>query len=154
MLEQGDKLPKFKLPDQSGRDQNFADLAGKNGLVLFIYSRDNTSGCTAEATEFQAKLTSFRRRGYNVVGLSRDKAASHAKFADKLGLKYSLLADPETGLLQALGAWGEKKMYGKVSQGPIRSTFVADAKGKLVRVYPKVKAKGHAEQVLSDLSAK
>ncbi|BEQ13553.1 hypothetical protein FAK_06190 [Desulfoferula mesophila] len=88
-----------------------------------------------------------------MAGISRDKVASHAKFAEKLGLKYSLLADPETELMQALGAWGEKKMYGKVSQGAIRSTFVADATGKLSTVYPKVKAKGHAEKVLEDLKA-
>lgn len=87
-----------------------------------------------------------------MAGLSRDKVASHAKFSDKLGLKYSLLADPDTGLIQALGAWGEKKLYGKVSQGPIRSTFVAGPDGKLLKVYPKVKAKGHAEQVLADLA--
>jgi len=87
-----------------------------------------------------------------VVGLSRDKVASHRKFADKLGLKFPLLADPETKLIQALGAWGEKKMYGKVTHGPIRSTFIADAGGKLLKVYPKVKAKGHAEQVYQDLA--
>ena len=89
-----------------------------------------------------------------MAGLSRDKVASHQKFADKLGLKFSLLADPETGLLKDLGAWGEKKLYGKVTQGPIRSTFVADAQGKLIRVYPKVKAKGHAQQVLEDVTGK
>ena len=86
-----------------------------------------------------------------MAGLSRDKVASHAKFAEKLGLKYSLLADPETELMQALGAWGEKKMYGKVTQGAIRSTFVVSASGRIQAVYPKVKAKGHAEQVLSDM---
>lgn len=84
--------------------------------------------------------------------MSRDKVASHAKFAGKLGLKYSILADPDTEFLQALGAWGQKKLYGKVSQGPIRSTFVAAPGGKLLKVYPKVKAKGHAEQVLADLA--
>jgi len=87
-----------------------------------------------------------------VAGLSRDKVASHAKFAGKLGLKFPLLADPETGLMQALGAWGEKKMYGKVTQGAIRSTFLVSATGKVQEVYAKVKAKGHAEKVLSDLS--
>ena len=86
-----------------------------------------------------------------MAGLSRDSVASHAKFAAKLGLGYSLLADPETSLIQALGAWGEKKLYGKVSQGPIRSTFIANQSGKLVKVYPKVKAKGHAAIVLGEL---
>lgn len=153
MLEAGDKLPKFKLPDQGGKDQALADLARKKGLVLFVYSKDNTSGCTAEAAEFQERLTKFRRRGYEVVGLSRDKVASHQKFVEKLGLKYPLLADPETGLLKALGAWGEKNIRGEATQGPVRSTFIADAKGKVLKVYPKVKAKGHAEEVLQDLAA-
>lgn len=151
MLETGDKLPKFKLPDQSGEPKTFKDLAGPKGLVLFVYSRDNTSGCTAEASEFQAELKKLEAKGYGVVGLSRDSVASHQKFAVKLGLGYSLLADPETSLLQALGAWGEKKMYGKASQGAIRSTFVADKSGKLSKVYPKVKAKGHAALVLEEL---
>lgn len=154
MLQAGDKLPKFKLPDQTGKEKTIEDLAGKKGLILFVYSRDNTSGCSAETAEFQERLTKFKRRGWAVAGISRDKVASHQKFADKLGLKYPLLSDPETALMQALGAWGEKKMYGKVSQGAIRSTFVASPTGKLLGVYPKVKAKGHAQQVLDDLSAK
>ena len=85
--------------------------------------------------------------------MSKDSEASHQKFAAKLNLKYPLLADPDLKLIKALGAWGEKKLYGKVSQGAIRSTFIANAKGKLTKVYPKVKAKGHAAQVLEDLSA-
>jgi thioredoxin-dependent peroxiredoxin len=152
MLETGDKLPKFKLPDQSGEAKAFKDLVGPKGLILFVYSRDNTSGCTVEAAEFQAQLKGIQAKGYGVAGLSRDSAASHQKFAAKLGLDYPLLADPETGLIQALGAWGEKKMYGKVSQGPVRSTFVTNQSGKLIMFYPKVKAKGHAAAVTAELA--
>ena len=153
MLSPGDQLPKFNLPDQSGREKKFTDLAGPKGLVLFVYSKDNTSGCTAEASEFQELLGRFGQAGYGVAGLSRDKVPSHAKFAEKLGLSYGILADPECVLLKALGAWGEKKLYGKVSEGPLRGTFVADGRGKLVKVYPKVKAKGHAAAVLAELAS-
>jgi peroxiredoxin Q/BCP len=96
-------------------------------------------------------MKDFKKKGYGVAGLSKDNPQSHAKFADKLSLTYPLLADVEKRLMTDLGAWGEKKLYGKVSQGAFRSTFISDAKGKLLRVYPKVKAKGHAEQVLNEL---
>jgi thioredoxin-dependent peroxiredoxin len=97
-------------------------------------------------------MGAFKKMGYGLAGVSKDSQQSHAKFAAKLGLGYPLLVDEEKRLMTDLGAWGEKKMYGKVSMGAIRSTFVSDAKGKLVKVYPKVKAKGHAEQVLNDLA--
>ena len=96
-------------------------------------------------------MGAFKKKGYGVAGLSKDSQQSHAKFAAKLGLSFPLLVDQDQRLMKELGAWGEKKLYGKVSMGAIRSTFVSDAKGKLSKVYPKVKAKGHAEQVLTDL---
>lgn len=102
--------------------------------------------------EFQERLEKFKAMGYGVAGISKDKVASHQKFADKLGLEFSLLADPETAYLQAIGAWGEKKMYGKLVMGAIRSTFVTDGRGKLKKVYVVKKAKGHAQQVLEDLA--
>lgn len=153
MLEQGQKLPQINLADQDGTMRGLADLAGPKGLVLFVYSRDNTSGCTTEASEFQAMLDEFTKAGFGVAGLSKDKAESHAKFAAKLELGYPLLADPETTTLQALGAWVEKKSKGKVSMGTQRSTFVAAPDGSLIKVYPKVKAAGHAQAVLDDLQA-
>ncbi len=151
MLKPGDKLPKIELPDQEGVKRKLKDLAGPQGLIIFVYSRDNTSGCSAEAAEFQERLAAFKKKGFGVAGLSKDSVASHAKFAAKLGLGYPLLADDDKRLMQELGAWGEKKLYGKLSLGAIRSSFASDAKGKLIRVYPKVKAKGHAQEVLEDL---
>ncbi len=152
MLEQGQKLPELNLADQDGKTRSRADLAGPKGLVIFVYSRDNTSGCTTEASEFQALLAKFSAAGYGLAGISKDKAESHAKFAAKLGLGYPLLADVETTTLQALGAWVEKKSKGKVSMGAQRSTFVAGPDGVLTKVYPKVKAAGHAQIVLDDLA--
>lgn len=152
MLSQGDKLPKIGLPDQMGDKRTLKNLTGPKGLVLFVYSRDNTSGCSAEAAEFQERLAAFKKKGFSVAGLSKDSQQSHAKFADKLGLNYPLLADDDKRLMTELGAWGEKKLYGKASMGALRSTFISDAKGKLIKVYPKVKAKGHAEQVLGELN--
>ncbi|MBW2527133.1 MAG: peroxiredoxin [Deltaproteobacteria bacterium] len=151
MLDVGDKIPKFALPDQTGKAQRFKDLVGRKGLVLYTYPKDNTSGCTVEAKEFTAELTSFRRRGYNVVGLSKDSVKSHAGFIAKQELKVPLLSDPDAELIQGLGAWGKKTMAGREYMGIIRATFVFDAKGKVLKAYPKVKAKGHAEQVLADL---
>ncbi len=151
MIEAGAKLPQFSLPDQSGEEKTLADLSGPKGLVLFAYPKDNTSGCTAEANEFQERLADFQALGYNLAGLSRDSVKSHVNFAAKLGLAYPLLSDPETGLLQALGAWGSKKVKGEVKFGPVRSTVVTDAKGRVAATYFKVKAKGHAQTVLEDL---
>ncbi len=151
MIEAGAKMPQFSLADQSGEEKTYADLAGPKGLVLFTYSRDNTSGCTAESTEFQERLARYEKLGFGVAGLSRDSVPSHRKFAAKLGLGYPILSDPETGLLQDLGAWGSKKVQGEVKSGPVRSTVVADEKGRVVRSYTKVKPKGHAQAVLEEL---
>ena len=153
MLEPGAKLPSFKLPDQTGQTRTLAQLRGPRGLVIFVYARDNTSGCTAEAAEFQERLAEFAKLGFAVAGLSKDSYASHAKFAAKLELSYPLLSDPELGLIQGMGAWGMKKLYGKTSQGVIRGSLVVDAKGKVLRAYAKVKAKGHAQGILEDLAA-
>jgi len=151
MIAIGDKLPAFSLADQTGKKKKLADLTGRKGLVLYAYPKDNTSGCTLEGQEFSAKLTAFRRRGYNVVGISRDSVEAHCRFIDKQELRVGLLSDPDTELLQAMGAWGEKKLYGRTSMGIIRSTVVLSAKGKVLKTYPKVKARGHAEQVFEDL---
>ncbi len=153
MLQVGATTPEFSLPDQTGKEQTFGDLVGRKGLVLYFYPRDNTSGCTAEALEFTAQLTAFRRRGYNVVGVSKDSVKSHAGFAAKHQLRLTLLSDPDRELIEPMGAWGEKKSYGKTTKGIIRCTFVVGADGRVAAVYPKVKAKGHAEAVLADLKA-
>lgn len=153
MLSVGDKLPAFRAKDQDGKERTFSDLARKKGLVLYAYPKDNTSGCTLEAQEFTEHLTAFRRRGYEVVGVSKDSVAAHQRFIDKQGLKVILLSDPETTLLQAMGAWGEKKMSGRTYMGIIRSTLVLDTKRVVRMAYPKVKARGHAAQVLEDLKS-
>ncbi len=152
-MRPGDLIPPFQLPDQSGRARAFADLSGPRGLVLYAYPKDHSSGCATETSEFQEELAQFTARGYGLAGLSKDGVASHAKFAAKLGLGFPLLADPQTGLLKALGAWGVKKMYGKETEGTVRSTYVFDAGGLLVRAYAKVKAQGHAARVLADLGS-
>lgn len=151
MLKQGDKLPEPGLADQTGETRTLGDLTGPKGLVLYVYSKDNTSGCTAESEEFQHLADDFDRLGFHVAGISKDTSTSHANFAAKKGLSFPLLADPEKTYLDALGAWVEKKSRGKVSMGAQRSTFVARPDGTLIKVYPKVKAKGHAAQVLTDL---
>ncbi len=151
MIAIGDKLTAFSLADQTGKDKTLADLTGRKGLVLYAYPKDNTSGCTIEAQEFTAQLTAFRRRGYNVVGISRDSVEAHGRFIEKRELRVDLLSDPDATLLQAMGAWGEKKSYGRTSVGIIRRTVVVSAEGKVLATYPKVKARGHAEQVLGDL---
>ena len=150
-MNAGDKIPDFRLPDQSGKEKALKDLTGKKGLVLYAYPKDNTSGCTAEAQEFNERLTAFRRRGYNVAGISKDSVKSHCNFTDKYELRLPLLSDPDLALLEPMGAYGEKKMYGKTVRGIIRSTFILDTKGKVLKAYTKVRAKGHAETVLEDL---
>lgn len=152
MLQPGDKAPDFELMDQSGQAKSFTDLSGPKGLVLYIYPRDNTSGCTAEAQEFRDLAGAYAEAGFGVAGLSKDSVKSHVNFATKHELGFPLLSDPATGLLQDLGSWREKKSRGKVSMGTVRTTFVFDAAGTLIRAYDKVKAKGHAEVVLADIT--
>lgn len=151
MFEQGNKIPAFSLADQSGDPRTFKDLCGGKGLILYAYPKDNTSGCTAEAQEFNTALEDIHKLGFRVAGISRDSVKSHCNFTDMFDLKFPLLSDPDLELLKPLGAFGEKKMYGKPAMGIIRSTFVFAASGKALKVYPNVKAKGHADKVLQDL---
>lgn len=153
MLKPGDRLPAFALADESGAERRFEDLTRKKGLVLYVYPKDNTPGCTLEGQEFTALLGSFRRLGWEVVGLSKDSVKSHCTFIEKQGLAVPLLSDPTGSLVEALGAFGEKKLAGKTVQGILRTTFVVGPGGKVLKVYPKVKAEGHAAEVLADLKA-
>ena len=146
------KAPVFKLADQTGQERTLADLSGPKGLILYVYPKDSTSGCTLEAQEFRDHLPDFKQAGYQVAGLSKDSVKSHQNFAGKHDLGFPLLSDPEAGLIKALGSWGEKKMAGKTYEGIIRSTYVLDTRGHLVKTYAGVKAKGHAAQVLADLA--
>lgn len=147
MLKIGDKMPDFEVVDQDGKTVSSKDLIGKKTIIYF-YPKDNTSGCTAEACSLRDNYQALMARGYNVVGVSKDSAASHRKFADKYDLPFTLLADTSTQMLQNFGAWGEKKMYGKTVMGTIRKTFIFDEEGILSEVIEKVDTKNHADQIL------
>ena len=140
-------MPDFEVVDQDGNKVSSKDLIGKKTVVYF-YPKDNTSGCTAEACSIRDNYSSLLAQGYNVVGVSKDSAASHKKFKDKYELPFTLLADTSTQMLQAFGAWGEKKMYGKTVMGTIRRTFIFDEEGVLTRIIEKVDTKNHAAQIL------
>ncbi|MEL7060356.1 MAG: peroxiredoxin [Acidobacteriota bacterium] len=153
MVNEGDAFPDFRLPDQDGTERTLSDLAGDSGLILYVYPKDNTPGCTTEANDFGARQEAFREQGYEIVGLSKDGAASHQRFIAKHEIPFPLLSDEDTGFMQTIGAFGEKKMYGKVTQGVIRSTFVIERDGTLRRALRNVRAKGHAERVLREIGA-
>ena len=140
-------MPDFEVVDQDGNKVSSKDLAGKRTIIYF-YPKDNTSGCTAEACNLRDNYAALVARGYNVIGVSKDSAASHRKFADKYELPFTLLSDTSTQMLQAFGAWGEKKMYGKTVMGTIRRTFIFDENGILERIIEKVDTKNHASQIL------
>ncbi len=148
----GDPAPDFSLPDADGRVHSLADYSGK-WLVLYFYPKDSTSGCTTEAVEFSGLLPRFLALGATVVGVSRDKPASHRKFIDKHELTVTLLSDPELAVLTAYGAWREKKVCGKDCLGTVRSTFLIDPKGVVRGAWGQVaKAAGHAQTVLDELT--
>lgn len=149
-MDQG--LFDIALPNQDGQKVRLRDFSGK-WLVLYAYSRDNTSGCTQEALDFSAAAAWFRERGAEVVGVSPDSVKSHKNFATKHNLSITLLSDSEKQLLQALGAWGPKIMCGRECMGVIRSTFLFDSKGELRREWRKVKVKGHVEEVKAAFEA-
>lgn len=140
-------MPDFQVLDQDGKTVSSEDLIGRKTVVYF-YPKDNTSGCTAEACSLRDNYEALQARGYNVVGVSKDNTASHRKFADKYELPFTLLADTSTQMLQAFGAWGEKKMYGKTVMGTIRKTFIFDENGVLTEIIEKVDTKNHADQIL------
>jgi peroxiredoxin Q/BCP len=148
MLETGAKLPTVRLADDSGTELSTADLAGKP-LVVYFYPKDDTPGCTNEATQFRDLYDDFEKKGVAIVGVSRDSVSSHQKFKIKYDIPFRLLADVESQLCDAFGVIVEKNMYGKKSMGVQRSTFLFDGKGTLVHTWPKVSVDGHAEDVLS-----
>ena len=147
MLKPGDKMPFFEVVDQNGNKVTSDDLIGKKTIIYF-YPKDNTSGCTAEACNLRDNYEALAAKGYNVVGVSKDSAASHKRFAEKYELPFTLLADTSRQMLQDFGAWGEKKMYGKAVMGTLRRTFIFDADGILERVIEDVDTKNHAAQIL------
>jgi peroxiredoxin Q/BCP len=151
MLEVGKRAPAFKLPSSDGGEVSLADFRGKS-VVLFFYPKDNTPGCTLEAQDFQAALPKFKKKNAVVLGVSRDTIASHCKFRDKFDLSFALLSDVDHSVLEAYGAWGEKTLYGKKTIGVKRTTVLIDESGKVKRVFPGVKVKGHVEAVLAALA--
>ena len=140
-------MPSFQVVDQAGNTVTDKDFEGKK-IVLYFYPKDNTPGCTAEACSLRDNFSALRAAGYEIYGVSKDSAASHARFIDKYSLPFTLLSDPSTGMLQAFGAWGEKKMYGKVTVGTIRKTFIISEDGIIERIIGKVDTKNHAAQIL------
>ena len=147
MLKIGDKMPEFEVMDQNGNMVTSKNLIGKKTIIYF-YPKDNTSGCTAEACNLRDNHDALIAKGYNVIGVSKDSAASHKKFTEKYDLPFTLLADTSTAMLQAFGAWGEKKMYGKTVLGTLRKTFIFDENGVLTEIIEKVDTKNHAAQIL------
>jgi len=151
MLEVGMKAPAFTLPDKDGNLVSLSDFAGKR-VVLYFYPRDNTPGCTRQACAFAEAYPEFQKSGAVVIGVSKDSAASHQKFAGKYGLPFLLLSDPELAAIQAYGVWQEKKLYGKAGMGVVRSTFVIDENGLLEKIMMKAKPDTNAADVLNYLA--
>ena len=150
MLKSGDKAPGFTLPEKDGVPVSLADFAGKK-VVLYFYPKDNTPGCTRQACAFADNFPEFSRRGITVIGISKDSVESHRKFAEKYHLPFILLADPELQAIRSYGVWQEKKLYGKVSMGVVRTTFIIDENGMISQVMPKVKPDTNAAGILAAL---
>ena len=150
MLEVGTKAPDFTLKNQEGQEVSLSQFAGKR-VVLYFYPRDNTPGCTRQACGFAQNYAGFTQRDVVVIGVSKDSVASHLKFAQKYELPFVLLSDPDLQAIQAYGVWQEKKLYGKVSMGVVRTTYVIDPQGVIEKVMPKVKPDTNAADVLAAL---
>ena len=147
MIKEGELVPKFQLPDSNGKMVKSSDLKGEKHVIYF-YPRDFTPGCTTEADEFSKDYKKFKKAGIEIVGISKDDVDSHKKFCDKMKISYILLSDIDTEVSKKFGVWGKKKFMGREFMGVIRSTFLVDKKGKIFKVYPKVKPAGHSKEVL------
>ena len=147
MLQPGDKMPHFEVMDQSGNMVSSESFIGKKTIIYF-YPKDNTSGCTAEACSLRDNYDALVAAGYNVVGVSKDSAASHTKFIEKHSLPFTLLADTTTEMQQVFGVWAEKKLYGRTYMGTLRKTFIFNEDGILEKIIEKVDTKNHAAQIL------
>lgn len=151
MLEIGTKAPEFTLPDQNGELHSLSDYAGKK-VILYFYPKDNTPGCTRQACGFSELRPQFEEKGAVILGVSRDSAASHKRFEEKQELQITLLSDKELTVIQAYDVWKEKKNYGKVSMGVVRTTYLIDENGMIVKGFDKVKAAENPAQMLKELS--
>ena len=153
MLETGMKAPDFSLLDKNGNMVSLSDFLGKK-VVLYFYPKDNTPGCTRQACAFAASYEQFKTQDIVVIGISKDSADSHLKFAQKYDLPFILLSDPELQAIQAYGVWQEKKLYGKVSMGVVRTTYIINEQGIIEKVMPKVKPDTNAAEILTLLAGK
>lgn len=151
MITEGDQEPKFELNDANGKQVKSSDFKGKKHVIYF-YPRDFTPGCTIEADEFSKEYKKFQKHGIEIIGISTDNVESHKKFVDKMNIPYVLLSDPESEVCKKFGVWGKKQFMGKEYMGVQRSTFLVDEKGKIFKVFPSVKPKGHADEVLQILT--
>ncbi len=150
MLEKGTKAPEFTLPDQNGQMHSLSDYKGQK-VILYFYPKDNTSGCTKQACGFAERYPQFQEKGAVVLGVSKDSVASHKKFEEKYGLPFTLLSDAELTAIKAYDVWKEKKNYGKVSMGVVRSTYLIDERGMIVKAMDKVKAADNPQEMLDQL---
>ena len=150
MPQAGDPAPDFSLPADDGRTVKLSDLRGKK-VVLYFYPKDDTPGCTKEACGFRDNLARATTKGAVVLGVSRDTTASHGTFRTKYDLNFPLLSDENGRVTEAYGVWKEKNLYGRTSMGIVRTTFLIDEKGRIARVWPKVKVDGHVDEVLAAL---
>lgn len=150
MLETGTKAPDFTLPDQNGEMRSLKDYKGKK-VILYFYPKDNTSGCTKQACGFAEMYPQFEEKGAVVLGVSKDSVASHKRFEEKYNLPFTLLSDTEKEVIQAYDVWKEKKNYGKVSMGVVRTTYLIDEEGTIIKAFDKVKAADNPSQMLEEL---
>ena len=151
MLTIGTKAPDFTLQDKDGKSVSLSDFIGKK-VVLYFYPKDNTPGCTRQACAFAGAYHGFKEKNVEIIGVSKDSTASHQKFAEKYNLPFILLSDPDLDAIQAYGVWQEKKLYGKVSMGVVRTTFIIDENGNIEKIMPKVKPDTNAAEILAELS--
>ncbi len=150
MLNAGTLAPNFELPDKNGILHRLSDYKGKK-IILYFYSKDNTAGCTKQACGFGELYPQFTAKGAEVIGISKDSVASHLKFSEKYELPFTLLSDTELTAIKAYDVWQEKKLYGKVSMGVVRTTYLIDEEGVISKVFKRVKAAENPSQMLSEL---
>ncbi|MFN3603220.1 MAG: thioredoxin-dependent thiol peroxidase [Leptonema sp. (in: bacteria)] len=151
LLKENKKIKNFKVLLDDGSKQELKNLVGKKGIILYFYPKDNTPGCTKEACSFRDHLQELENLGFSVLGVSADSLKSHQNFKNKHNLNFPLIVDENKELCQYFGVWGEKKMYGKTTQGIFRTTFILDTDLKIKKVYPNVKVENHISEILNDI---